>query len=188
MNTSSSSRSATPHFRCARTRRTVATSRSNSIGLASNSSHPVAIAFSRSPASACADKAMMGMSWVCELPFRRHAASHPSTTGIEGRPRDFKPELYPQKHGQEDQDRLQRDPHDVGKPTPPLLYGLLAHGEFSLAQQCNGPPRTVSLPPSGAWWSSSQASSQSRCPPRPTFHNCRSANVGCPSARSQEAV
>jgi hypothetical protein len=47
--------------------------------------------------------------------------------------RDFKPELYPQKHGQEDQDRVQRDPHDVGSPTPALPYGLLAHGEFSLA-------------------------------------------------------
>src|SRR5262245_41039907 len=134
MNTSSSSRSATPHFRCARTRRSVATSRSNSIGLVSNSSHPVAIAFSRSPASARADKAMMGMSWVCELPFRGRAASQPSTTGIEGDDhRDFKPELYPQNHGQEHQDRVQRDPHDVGSPTPPILYGLLAHGEFSLA-------------------------------------------------------
>ena len=47
--------------------------------------------------------------------------------------RHFKPELYPQKHGQEDQDRVQRDPHDFGRPTPPLVYGLLAHGEFSLA-------------------------------------------------------
>ena len=27
--------------------------------------------------------------------------------------------LYPHKHGQEDQDRVQRDPHDVGSPTPP---------------------------------------------------------------------
>src|SRR5262249_11988182 len=41
--------------------------------------------------------------------------------------------LYPQKHGQEDQDRVQRDPHDVGSPPPPILYGLVAHGEFSLA-------------------------------------------------------
>ena len=41
-----------PHVRCARTRRMVATSRSNSIGVLSNSSHPAAIAFSRSPASA----------------------------------------------------------------------------------------------------------------------------------------
>ena len=110
-----------------------APSRSNSIGLVSNSSHPVAIAFSRSPASTCADKAMMGMFWVCEclsdaarLPSRQQRASK------DGH-RDFKPELYPQKHGQEDQDRVQRDPHDVGSPTPPLLYGLLAHGEFSLA-------------------------------------------------------
>jgi len=62
------------HLRPSSTRRTVATRRSNSIGLVSTSSHPVAIAFSRSPASACADKAMMGMSWVCELPFRRRAA------------------------------------------------------------------------------------------------------------------
>jgi hypothetical protein len=29
--------------------------------------------------------------------------------------------------------RVQRDPHDVGSPTPSLPYGLLAHGEFSLA-------------------------------------------------------
>ena len=83
---------------------------------------------------------MMGMSWVCELPFSRRAVSRRQQRGSKDGHRDFKPELYPQKHGQEDQDRLQRDPHDVGKPTPPLLYGLLAHGEFSLAQQCNGPP------------------------------------------------
>ena len=47
--------------------------------------------------------------------------------------RELKPELYPQKHGQEDQDRVERDPHDVGSPTPPILDGLLAHAEFSLA-------------------------------------------------------
>src|SRR5436189_6305219 len=40
----------------------VATSRSNSIGLVSNSLHPAASAFSRSPASACAERAIMGMS------------------------------------------------------------------------------------------------------------------------------
>ena len=39
-------------LRMARMRRMVATSRSNSIGLVSNSSQPAAIAFSRSPASA----------------------------------------------------------------------------------------------------------------------------------------
>jgi hypothetical protein len=38
--------------------------------------------------------------------------------------RDFKPELYPQKHDQEDQDRVQHDPHNVGSPTPSLLYSL----------------------------------------------------------------
>src|SRR5262245_58047398 len=61
----------------------------------------------------------------------------PASAGVPspraGYRRDFKPELYPQKHGQEDQDRVQRDPHDVGSPTSSLLYGLLAHGEFSLA-------------------------------------------------------
>jgi hypothetical protein len=39
-------------LRAARMRRMVATRRSNSIGLVSNSSHPAANAFSRSPASA----------------------------------------------------------------------------------------------------------------------------------------
>src|SRR5260221_4721371 len=55
------------------------------------------------------------------------------------------------------------------------------------------PPRRWSSPPrssapiwrrrprSGARWSSSQASSQSRCPPRPTFHNCRSAKLQVPA-------
>src|SRR5262249_43963648 len=77
------------------------------------------------------------------------SAGVPSPRLLAGYRRDFKPELYPQKHGQEDQDRVQRDPHDVGSPTPPLLYGLLAHGEFSLASQCNGSPALaqVSLPP-----------------------------------------
>jgi hypothetical protein len=43
----------------------VATRLSNSIGLASNSSHPVAMAFSRSLSIACADMPMIGMSRVC---------------------------------------------------------------------------------------------------------------------------
>jgi hypothetical protein len=49
--------------------------------------------------------------------------------------RDFKPELYPQKHGQEDQDRVQHDPHNVGSPTPSLLYSLLTHGAFSCGRK-----------------------------------------------------
>src|SRR5262245_58079624 len=63
-------------------------------------------------------------------------------------PRDFKPELYPQKHGQEDQDRVQHDPHNVGSPTPSLVYSLLAHGEFSLASHAMVSP-LLSLPPNG---------------------------------------
>ena len=55
-------------------------SRSNSIGLVSNSSHPAAIAFSRSPASACADSAMIGMSRVARIalqpPCRFPAVDH----------------------------------------------------------------------------------------------------------------
>src|SRR6516225_11089547 len=61
------------------------------------------------------------------------SAGVPSPRLLAGYRRDFKPELYRQKHGQEDQDRVQRDPHNVGSPTPPLLNGLLAYGEFSLA-------------------------------------------------------
>src|SRR5262249_35298846 len=60
----------------------VATSRSNSIGLLSNSLHPAASAFSCSPASACAERAMTGMSRVCGLFLSRRVASQPSTTGI----------------------------------------------------------------------------------------------------------
>src|SRR5262245_55455873 len=56
----------------ASTRRMVATRLSNSIGLASNSSHPVAMAFSRSPSSACADMPMIwnvpGLRIVLETP------------------------------------------------------------------------------------------------------------------------
>jgi hypothetical protein len=48
--------------------------------------------------------------------------------------------VCPQKHDQEDQDRIHHDPHDVGSPTPSLLYSLLAHGGFSLGSQCMGPP------------------------------------------------
>jgi hypothetical protein len=36
--------------------------------------------------------------------------------------------VYPQKHHEENQDRIEHDPHDVGSPTPLLLYSLLAHG------------------------------------------------------------
>jgi hypothetical protein len=43
-------------------RRIVATRLSNSIGLASNSSHPVAMAFSRSLSIEYADMPMIGMS------------------------------------------------------------------------------------------------------------------------------
>jgi hypothetical protein len=39
--------------------------------------------------------------------------------------------VRPQNHDQEDQDRIQHDPRDVGSPTPFLLYGLPAHGELS---------------------------------------------------------
>src|SRR5215472_9006344 len=66
----------------ANTRRMVATRLSNSIGLASNSSHPVAMAFSRSPSSACADMPMIGMSWVCGSFLRRRTASQRSSSGI----------------------------------------------------------------------------------------------------------
>src|SRR5262245_47939023 len=45
------------------------------------------------------------------------SAGVPSRRLLAGYRRDFKPELYPQKHGQEDQDRVQRDPHYVGSPT-----------------------------------------------------------------------
>jgi hypothetical protein len=53
----------------------VATRRSNSTGLWSNSLHPAAIAFSRSPAMACADKPMIGMSRVCGVLLSRRVAS-----------------------------------------------------------------------------------------------------------------
>ena len=39
--------------------------------------------------------------------------------------------VRPQNHDQEDQDRIQHDPRDVGSPTPFLLYGLPAHGGLS---------------------------------------------------------
>src|SRR5262249_6597227 len=102
-----------------------APSRSYSTGLVSNSSHPVAIAFSRSPASTweCPGFASC-LSDAARLPSRQQRATATVTLSRK---------LYPQKHGQEDQDRVQRDPHDVGSPPPPILYGLLAHGEFSLA-------------------------------------------------------
>src|SRR5262249_12346725 len=64
---------------------------------------------------------------------------------LAGYRRDFKPELYPFKHGQEDQARVQRDPYDVGSPTPPLTYSLLSLGEFSLAYRCNGSLHRVEL-------------------------------------------
>src|SRR5262249_27130003 len=63
------------HLRLGRMRRRVAPSRSNSIGLGSNSLHPAASAFSRSPASACADSAIIGISRVCGLPLSLRVAS-----------------------------------------------------------------------------------------------------------------
>src|SRR5262249_23830270 len=67
---------------CTSTRRMVATRLSNSIGLASNSSHPVAMAFSRSVSTAYADMPMIGMSRVCGSFLRRHTASQRSSSGI----------------------------------------------------------------------------------------------------------
>src|SRR5215472_5837613 len=63
--------------------RILPSSLSNSTGLVSNSSHPAASAFSRSPASAWADRPMTGMSrvWlVLQAPcrFRRPASPGPS--------------------------------------------------------------------------------------------------------------
>src|SRR5262245_17196132 len=54
----------------------VASRDSNSIGLTSNSSHPVAIAFSRSLSSANADMPMIGMSRVCGSFLRSRTGSH----------------------------------------------------------------------------------------------------------------
>jgi hypothetical protein len=45
----------------------VATRLSNSIGLASNSSHPAAMAFSRSLSTACADMPMIGIALLAVL-------------------------------------------------------------------------------------------------------------------------
>src|SRR5215813_10537572 len=66
----------------------VATRLSNSIGLASNSSHPVAMAFSRSLSSACADMPMIGMSRVCGSFLRHRTASQRSLSGISRSIRD----------------------------------------------------------------------------------------------------
>src|SRR4249920_3045992 len=66
----------------ARTRRIVATRLSNSIGLASNSSHPVAMAFSRSLVSAYADMPMIGMFRVRGSFLRVRTGSQRSMTGI----------------------------------------------------------------------------------------------------------
>src|SRR5262252_6357443 len=60
----------------------VASRLSNSIGLASNSSHPVAMAFSRSLSTAYADMPMIGMSRVCGSLLRRRTASQRSLSGI----------------------------------------------------------------------------------------------------------
>jgi hypothetical protein len=35
--------------------------------------------------------------------------------------------VYPHNHDDENQDRIKHNPHNVGSPTPPLLYSLLAH-------------------------------------------------------------
>jgi Histidine kinase-, DNA gyrase B-, and HSP90-like ATPase/His Kinase A (phospho-acceptor) domain len=66
----------------ASTRRIVATRLSKSIGLASNSMHPMAIACSRSLSSAYADTPMIGMPRVCGSFLRRRTASQRSMTGI----------------------------------------------------------------------------------------------------------
>src|SRR6266567_7680193 len=73
----------------------VATRLSNSIGLASNSSHPVAMAFSRSLSTACADTPMiepsLGGKWLATLkeiaPATVRAALmvNPDITFLQGR-------------------------------------------------------------------------------------------------------
>src|SRR5262249_47907382 len=71
-------------------RRMVATSRSNSTGLVSNSSQPAASAFSRDPPSACAESAMIGMSRVCGSALSRRLAPHPAPARLS-RPRRLRP-------------------------------------------------------------------------------------------------
>jgi hypothetical protein len=65
------------YFGFATTRRMVATRFSNSIGLASNSSQPVATAFSRSLASAYAEMPMIGM-WPVWASFFRPTHHFPA--------------------------------------------------------------------------------------------------------------
>src|SRR5262245_52553288 len=63
------------YFGFGTTRRMVASRDSNSIGLTSNSSQPVAMAFLRSLSSANADMPMIGMSRVCGLFLRVRTGS-----------------------------------------------------------------------------------------------------------------
>ena len=55
--------------------------RVNSTGLVSKSSHPAASAASRSPAIACEESAITGISRVSADALRRLVASQPSRTG-----------------------------------------------------------------------------------------------------------
>ena len=71
----------TDHLRphCGSSRRIFVSRRTNSTGLVSNSS--AASAFSRAPASACADSAMIGMPEVAGVLLSWREASQPSITG-----------------------------------------------------------------------------------------------------------
>src|SRR5262249_5119444 len=44
--------------------------------------------------------------------------------------RDFKPELYPQKHGQEDRERLRQHALDVERPSPSVASVFVLYVEF----------------------------------------------------------
>ena len=81
--------------------------------------------------------------------------------------RRFGRNLYPQKHDQDDQDRIHHDPHDVGSPTPSLLHSLLAHGEFSLGSQCKVPsPHSACHRTDGQVLGTNLNCSESRAAPR----------------------
>src|SRR5262245_41894662 len=70
------------YFWLATTRRMVASRHSNSIGLTSNSLHPMAMACSRSLSSANADMPMIGMSRVCGSVLSVRTGSQRSVPGI----------------------------------------------------------------------------------------------------------
>src|SRR5215472_17446582 len=80
-----------------------------------------------------------GPGGLMRIPFESRVTRRPSGWNVDRHKRDG-----------HDQDRINRDFHDVETPTSPLLYSLLVHVRSPSAVNRPTDLRTISVPPNGS--------------------------------------